>query len=126
MLSSLSNFKVSSSHQPPFFTNPSIELFPSDSNASTSDELYNASPHAPTSSVEDDLPVGNVLDNFEPSSTFSSVSLVDSTNELVVPSSSHPTWVRNPPNYQCFQTRTRGQTVLTFSSWFERFNRFNR
>ncbi|GLT82739.1 hypothetical protein SLE2022_010900 [Rubroshorea leprosula] len=94
MFSSLSNFKVSSSCQPPFFTNPSIELFPSDSNAGTSNELYNASPHAPTSSVEDDLPVGNALDN-----TSSSVSPVDSTNELVVPSSSHPTRVRNPPNY---------------------------
>ncbi|GKV43766.1 hypothetical protein SLEP1_g51018 [Rubroshorea leprosula] len=51
----------------------------------TSDELYNASPHAPTNSVEDDLPAGNALDNFEPSSTSSS------TNELVVPSLSHPT-----------------------------------
>ncbi|GKV26674.1 hypothetical protein SLEP1_g35932 [Rubroshorea leprosula] len=110
MFSSLSNFKVSSSHQPPCFTNPSIELFPSDSNAGTSDELYNASPHAPTSSVEDDLPAGNVLDNFEPSSTSSFVSPVDSTNELVVPSSSHPTRVRNPPNYlrdnNCFPAIT--------------------
>ncbi|GKV01068.1 hypothetical protein SLEP1_g13660 [Rubroshorea leprosula] len=59
----------------------------------TSDELYNASPHAPTSSIKDDLPTGNALDNFEPSST----SL--STNEFVVPSSSHPTRVRKPPNY---------------------------
>ncbi|GKV28219.1 hypothetical protein SLEP1_g37301 [Rubroshorea leprosula] len=59
----------------------------------TFDELYNASPHAPTSSVEDDLPAGNALDNFEPSSTSSS------TNELVVPSSSHPTWVRKLLNY---------------------------
>ncbi|GKV53531.1 hypothetical protein SLEP1_g60051 [Rubroshorea leprosula] len=104
MFSSLSNFKVSSSHQPPFFTNPSIELFPSDSNAGTSDKLYNASPHAPTSSVEDDLPAGNALDNFEPSSTSSS------TNKLVVPSSSHPTWVRKPPNYlrdyHCFPAIT--------------------
>ncbi|GKV16980.1 hypothetical protein SLEP1_g27540 [Rubroshorea leprosula] len=110
MFSSLSNFKVSSSHQPPFFTNPSIELFPSDSNVGTSDELYNASPHASTSFVEHDLPAGNALDNFEPSSTSSSVSLVDSTNELVVPSSSHPTRVRNPPNYlrdyHCFPTIT--------------------
>ncbi|GKV42583.1 hypothetical protein SLEP1_g49966 [Rubroshorea leprosula] len=60
----------------------------------TSDELYNASPHAPTSSVEGDLPTGNALNNSEPSSTSSSVSLVDvveSTNELVVASSSHPT-----------------------------------
>ncbi|GKU87230.1 hypothetical protein SLEP1_g1668 [Rubroshorea leprosula] len=87
MFSSLSNFKVSSSHQPQYFTNPSIELFPSDSNASTFDELYNASPHAPTSSIEDDLPTGHALDNFEPSSTSTS------TNELVVPSSSHPTWL---------------------------------
>ncbi|GKU98443.1 hypothetical protein SLEP1_g11451 [Rubroshorea leprosula] len=104
MFSSLSNFKVSSSHQPPFFTNPSIKLFPSDSNAGTSDELYNASPHAPTSFVEDDLPVGNASDNFEPSSTSSS------TNELVVPSSSHPTRVRKPPNYlrdyHCFPAVT--------------------
>ncbi|GKV40278.1 hypothetical protein SLEP1_g47945 [Rubroshorea leprosula] len=75
----------------------------------TSDELYNASPHAPTSSVEDDLPVGNALDNFEPSS----ISLVDSTNELVVPSSSH--LIRRPlltlfgnklckMNYKCLRT----------------------
>ncbi|GKV53176.1 hypothetical protein SLEP1_g59714, partial [Rubroshorea leprosula] len=104
MFSSLSNFKVSSSHQPPFFTNPSIELFPSDSNAGTSDELYNASPHAPTSFVEDDLLAGNALDHFEPSSTSSS------TNELVVTSSSHPTRVRKPPNYlrdyHCFPAIT--------------------
>ncbi|GKV09122.1 hypothetical protein SLEP1_g20667 [Rubroshorea leprosula] len=91
MFSSLSNFKVSSFDQPPFFTNPSIKLFPSDSNAGTSDELYNASPHAPTSSVEDDLPAGNALDNFEPSFISLSISPVDSTNELVVPSLSHPT-----------------------------------
>ncbi|GKV09121.1 hypothetical protein SLEP1_g20666 [Rubroshorea leprosula] len=57
----------------------------------TSDELYNASPHAPTSSVEDDLPTGNTLDNFEPSSISLSISPVDSTNELVVPSLSHLT-----------------------------------
>ncbi|GKV50006.1 hypothetical protein SLEP1_g56724 [Rubroshorea leprosula] len=63
----------------------------SDSNVGTSKELYNASPHAPTSFVEDDLPAGNALDNFEPSSTSSSVSPVDSTNELVVPSLSHLT-----------------------------------
>ncbi|GLT97071.1 hypothetical protein SLE2022_146560 [Rubroshorea leprosula] len=89
MLSSLSNFKVLSSHQPPFFTNPSIKLFPSDSDA----------------------------DNSEPLSTSSSVSPVDvasdifeSTNELVVPSSNHPTWVRNPPSYlrdyHCFSAIT--------------------
>ncbi|GKV34357.1 hypothetical protein SLEP1_g42734 [Rubroshorea leprosula] len=57
----------------------------------TSKELYNASPHASTSYVEDDLLAGNALDNFEPSSTSSSISPVDSTNELVVPSSSHLT-----------------------------------
>ncbi|GKV15182.1 hypothetical protein SLEP1_g25984 [Rubroshorea leprosula] len=113
MFSSLSNFKVSSSHQFPFFTNPSIELFPSDSDAGTSHEVYNASPHAPTSFVEDDLPTGNALDNFEPFSTSSSVSPVDvtsdnveSANELVVPSLSHPTQVRNSPSdlhdYHCF------------------------
>ncbi|GKV05795.1 hypothetical protein SLEP1_g17762 [Rubroshorea leprosula] len=56
----------------------------------TFDELYNASPHAPTSSVEDDLPVGNALDNFEPFSTSSSISPVDVASELVVPSLSHP------------------------------------
>ncbi|GKV42316.1 hypothetical protein SLEP1_g49726 [Rubroshorea leprosula] len=76
----------------------------------TSDELYDASSHAPTNSVEDDLPAGNALDNFEPSSTSSSVSPVDSTNELVVPSSSHPTRVKNPLNflrdYHCFPAIT--------------------
>ncbi|GKV53337.1 hypothetical protein SLEP1_g59870 [Rubroshorea leprosula] len=83
----------------------------------TSDELYNATPHAPTSFVKNDLPTGNALDNSEPSSTSSSVSLVDvaydifePTNELVVPSSSHPTWVRNPPSclrdYHCFSAIT--------------------
>ncbi|GKV14012.1 hypothetical protein SLEP1_g24949 [Rubroshorea leprosula] len=84
--------------QPSFFTNPSVELFLSDSNVATFDELYNASPHAPTSSTEVDLPVGNALDNFEPFSTSSSISLVDvafdiveSPNELVVPFSSHLT-----------------------------------
>ncbi|GKV19336.1 hypothetical protein SLEP1_g29614 [Rubroshorea leprosula] len=58
----------------------------------TSNELCNASSH-PTSFVEDDLPAGNALDNFEPSSTSSSISHVDSINELVVPSSSHLTRV---------------------------------
>ncbi|GKV46703.1 hypothetical protein SLEP1_g53680 [Rubroshorea leprosula] len=98
MFSSLSNFQVSSFDQPSFFTNPSVELFPSDSDAGTFDEIYNASPHALIGSIEDDLPIGNALDNFEPSSTSSSISLVDvasdiveSLNELVVPSSSHPT-----------------------------------
>ncbi|GKV28149.1 hypothetical protein SLEP1_g37236 [Rubroshorea leprosula] len=60
----------------------------------TSDELYNASPRAPTSSVEDDLLAGNALDNFEPSFTSSSISPVDSTNELVVPSLSHSTRIK--------------------------------
>ncbi|GKU96267.1 hypothetical protein SLEP1_g9517 [Rubroshorea leprosula] len=87
-----------------------LELVASDFNANTSDELYNASPHTPTSSVEDDLPVGNVLDNFEPSSTSSSVSPVDSTNELVVPSSSHPTQVykikkRSDGSVECYKAR---------------------
>ncbi|GKV02057.1 hypothetical protein SLEP1_g14541 [Rubroshorea leprosula] len=65
----------------------------------TSDELYNASPHAPTSSIEDDLPADNALDNFEPSSTSSS------TNELVVPSSSHPTRIktRSDGSVECYK-----------------------
>ncbi|GKV42667.1 hypothetical protein SLEP1_g50045 [Rubroshorea leprosula] len=50
-LSSLSNFKVSSFDQLSFFTNPFVELFPSVSDAGTSDELYNASPHAPTGTL---------------------------------------------------------------------------
>ncbi|GLT99974.1 hypothetical protein SLE2022_173750 [Rubroshorea leprosula] len=98
MFSLLSNLQVSSFDKPPFFTDPSVELFPSDFDAGTFDELCNASPHAPTSFTEDDLPVGNVLDNSEPSSTPSSVSHVDvaydiieSTNELVIPSLSHHT-----------------------------------
>ncbi|GKV24261.1 hypothetical protein SLEP1_g33893 [Rubroshorea leprosula] len=57
----------------------------------TFDEFYNASQHASTSSVEDDLHVGNTLDNSKPSSTSSFVSPVDVAFELVVPSSSHPT-----------------------------------
>ncbi|GKV19801.1 hypothetical protein SLEP1_g30019 [Rubroshorea leprosula] len=65
----------------------------------TSDELYNASPQALTSSAEDDLLTSNALDNFEPFSTSSSISpvdvafdIVESTNEHVVLSLSHPTW----------------------------------
>ncbi|GKV37958.1 hypothetical protein SLEP1_g45918 [Rubroshorea leprosula] len=99
-LNANTNFKVSSFLQPPFFTNPSVELFPSDSNVGTSNELYNASPHALTSSTEDDLLTGNALDNSEPSSTSSYVSpvnvafdIVEFANELVVSSSSHPNWV---------------------------------
>ncbi|GKV36163.1 hypothetical protein SLEP1_g44324 [Rubroshorea leprosula] len=67
----------------------------SDPDAGTSYELYNALPHAVPSFREDDLHASDVLDNFEPSSTSSSISRIDiikSTNELVVPSSSHPTW----------------------------------
>ncbi|GKU89604.1 hypothetical protein SLEP1_g3726 [Rubroshorea leprosula] len=94
MFSSLSNFKVSSFHQPPFFTNPFIKLFPSDFDAGTFDELYNASPHAPSSSIEDDLPVGNALDNSDPSSTSSFVSPIGIASELVAPSSSHPTQIK--------------------------------
>ncbi|GKV19316.1 hypothetical protein SLEP1_g29596 [Rubroshorea leprosula] len=73
----------------------------------TSDELCNASSHAPTSSVEDDLLAGNALDNFEPSSTSSSVSHVDSTNELVVPSSSHPTRIKTQSDgfVECYKAR---------------------
>ncbi|GKV19278.1 hypothetical protein SLEP1_g29564 [Rubroshorea leprosula] len=87
----------------------------------TFDELYNALPHASTSSTKDDLPTGNALDNFEPSSTSSSTSssispidvasdIIESTNELVVPSSSHPTRIRDLPNYlhdyHCFPAIT--------------------
>ncbi|GKV27933.1 hypothetical protein SLEP1_g37046 [Rubroshorea leprosula] len=90
--------KVSSFDQPPLFTNPSIELFPSDSNADTFDELHDTSPHAPPSSIEDVLPAGNVLDNAESSSLTSSVSPIRSNpvdlepkNEILNPPSSHPT-----------------------------------
>ncbi|GKV49967.1 hypothetical protein SLEP1_g56689 [Rubroshorea leprosula] len=98
MFSSLSNFQVSSFEQPPLFTNPSIELFPSDSDADTFDELHEAFPHAPPSSREDVLPVGNALDNVESSSLPSSVSPIGSNpvdiepkNEILDPPSSHPT-----------------------------------
>ncbi|GKV19936.1 hypothetical protein SLEP1_g30132 [Rubroshorea leprosula] len=66
----------------------------------TFDELYNASSHAPTSSVEDDLLAGNTLDSFEPFSTSSSISPIDSTNELVVLSSSHLTRASSNPFWQ--------------------------
>ncbi|GKV47024.1 hypothetical protein SLEP1_g53967 [Rubroshorea leprosula] len=101
MLSLLSNFQVSFFDQPSYFTNPSVEVFPSDFDVGTSNELYNVSPHASTGSTEDDLPAGNVLDNFEPSFTFSSISpidvaydIIESPNELVVPSSSRLTRAR--------------------------------
>ncbi|GKV28622.1 hypothetical protein SLEP1_g37643 [Rubroshorea leprosula] len=106
-LVSSSNFQVSSFDQPPFFTNPSVELIPSDSDVVTFDEFYNASPHAPTSSTEDDMPVGNALNNFELSSTSSSISpvdvasdIVEFTNEFVVPSSSRPTQASTNPLWQ--------------------------
>ncbi|GKV29783.1 hypothetical protein SLEP1_g38682 [Rubroshorea leprosula] len=90
--------KVSSFDQPPLFTNPSIELFPSDSNVDTFDELHDASPHAPPSSIEDVQPVGNVLDNVESSSHTSSVSPIgfnvvdlELENEILNPPLSHPT-----------------------------------
>ncbi|GKV20598.1 hypothetical protein SLEP1_g30697 [Rubroshorea leprosula] len=99
MFSSLSNFHVLSFDQPPFFTNPSIKLFPSDSDANIFDELYDAFPHAPPSSIEDVLPAGNVLDNVESSSLTPSVSHIGSNlvnlepkNEILNPPSSHPTW----------------------------------
>ncbi|GKV20603.1 hypothetical protein SLEP1_g30702 [Rubroshorea leprosula] len=99
MFSSLSNFQVSSSNQPPLFTNLSIELFPSDSNVNTFDELHDASPHASPSSIEDALPTGNALDNGKSSSLPSSVSpigfdLVEPENEILNPPSSHSTQIK--------------------------------
>ncbi|GKV32948.1 hypothetical protein SLEP1_g41510 [Rubroshorea leprosula] len=96
MFSSLSNFQVSSSDQPPLFTNSSIELFPNDSDADTFDELHDASPHAPRSFIEDALSVGKALDNGESSSLPSSIShigsdLVEPENEILYPPSSRPT-----------------------------------
>ncbi|GKU86732.1 hypothetical protein SLEP1_g1221 [Rubroshorea leprosula] len=97
-----------------FFIDSYVELFPSDSNARTFDELYNALPHAPTSSIEDDLLADNALDNFEPSYTSSSISPVDvaydvvePTNELVVSSSSHLTRIktRSDGSVECYKTR---------------------
>ncbi|GKV18635.1 hypothetical protein SLEP1_g28985 [Rubroshorea leprosula] len=108
MFFSLSKFQVSSFDQPPLFTNFSIELFPSDSNANTFDELHDASPHAPRGSIEDVLLAGNVLDNAESSSLTFFVSHIRSNpinlepeNEILNPPSSHPTRVRNPPSYLC-------------------------
>ncbi|GKU92332.1 hypothetical protein SLEP1_g6075 [Rubroshorea leprosula] len=101
MFSSLSNFQVSSFDQPPLFTNPSIELFPSDSDANTFDELHDASPHAPPGSIEDVLHVGNALDNAKSSSFTSSVSPIRSNpvniepeNDFLNPPSSHPTQIK--------------------------------
>ncbi|GKU99257.1 hypothetical protein SLEP1_g12126 [Rubroshorea leprosula] len=107
--------KVLSSDQPPLFTNLFIELFPSDSDANTFDELRDASPRAPPSSIEDALPVGSALDNGESSSLPSSVSLiefdlVELENEILNPPSSRPTRVRNSLNYlrdyHCFPAIT--------------------
>ncbi|GKU91247.1 hypothetical protein SLEP1_g5147 [Rubroshorea leprosula] len=102
MFSSLSNFQVSSFDQPPLFTNPSIELFPSDYDANTFDELHDAFPHAPPGSIEDVLPADNVLDNAESSSLTSFVSHIRSNpinlepeNEILNPPSSHPTRLLN-------------------------------
>ncbi|GKV08855.1 hypothetical protein SLEP1_g20426 [Rubroshorea leprosula] len=90
--------KVSSSDQPPLCTDPSIELFPSDLDADTFDELYDPSPHAPSSYIKDALPTGNALDNIESSSIPFSVSPVGSNpvdieleNEILNPPSTHPT-----------------------------------
>ncbi|GKU89225.1 hypothetical protein SLEP1_g3391 [Rubroshorea leprosula] len=98
MFSSLSNFQLSSFDQPPHFTNPFIELFPSDSATDTFDELHDASPHAPPSFIEDVLLAGNVLDHAKSSSLTSSVSPIGSNpidlepeNEILNPPSSHPT-----------------------------------
>ncbi|GKU93110.1 hypothetical protein SLEP1_g6738 [Rubroshorea leprosula] len=91
--------KVLSFDQPPLVTNPSIELFPSDSDANTFDELYDAFPHAPPSSKEDALPADNALDNGESSSLPSSVSPigfdpVEPKNEILNPPSSCPTRIK--------------------------------
>ncbi|GKV01575.1 hypothetical protein SLEP1_g14122 [Rubroshorea leprosula] len=86
--------KVSSFDQPPLFTNPSIELFPSDSDADTFDVLHDASPHAPPGSIEDVLLAGNALDNAESSSLTSFVSLVRSNPIDIEPKKE----ILNPPS----------------------------
>ncbi|GKU86797.1 hypothetical protein SLEP1_g1274 [Rubroshorea leprosula] len=77
MFASLSEFKVSLSHQIPIFTNPSLELFPSD-DVESLDELSND--QTTTTLVSED---------------FSSVDIPPETNEIENPlvafSSSHPT-----------------------------------
>ncbi|GLT38346.1 hypothetical protein SLA2020_126020 [Shorea laevis] len=129
MFSSLSNFQVLSFDQPPFFTNLSIELFLSDSDVNTFDELYDASPHAPPGSIEYVLPVDNSLDNAESCSLTSSISPVASNpvdiepeNEILNPSSSRPTRVRNPPNYlrdyHCFPTITSLREPQSYQETF--------
>ncbi|GKV00770.1 hypothetical protein SLEP1_g13403 [Rubroshorea leprosula] len=110
MFSSLSNFQVSSSGQAPLFTNPSIELFPSDSKADTFDWLHDASPHASPRSIKDALPIGNALDNGESSSLPASVSPIGSKpveleNEILNPPSSCPTWIktRSDGSMDCYK-----------------------
>ncbi|GKV01569.1 hypothetical protein SLEP1_g14116 [Rubroshorea leprosula] len=96
MFASLSEFKVSPSHQTPIFTNTSLELFPSD-DAGFPDELSN-----------DQTTMAPI------SKDVSSVDTTPTTNEIenspIASSSSHPTWVRNPPtylqDYHCFSAFT--------------------
>ncbi|GKV15900.1 hypothetical protein SLEP1_g26636 [Rubroshorea leprosula] len=71
----------------------------SDSDADTFDDLHDASPHAPSSSIEDALPTSNVLYNGESSSLPSSVppigfDPVEPENEILNPPSSRPTRIK--------------------------------
>ncbi|GKV01566.1 hypothetical protein SLEP1_g14113 [Rubroshorea leprosula] len=90
------NIEVSPSHQTPIFTNTPLELFPSD-DAGFPDELSNNQTIMALISKD--------------------VSFVDTTprtneieNSPIASSSSHPTWVRNPPtylqDYHCLSTFT--------------------
>ena len=87
MFSSLFSFKSISSTSSPFFTNSSIDLFPSDIDAGSSRELI--APYDVSTAFDDP-----VLD-------------VDPTS-IALPPPDRPTKVRNPPSslcdYRCFST----------------------
>ncbi|GKV09608.1 hypothetical protein SLEP1_g21081 [Rubroshorea leprosula] len=78
MFASLFEFKVSLSHQPPIFTNPSLELFPND-DARSLNELSND--QTPTAPISEDVSFADIAPG---------------TNEIenppVTSSSSHPMW----------------------------------